>query len=47
MRNRLVVYERSTKPLIDYYIGKGLLHTVNGNADIDTVDAAIRAVLSK
>jgi len=47
VRNRLVVYERSTKPLIDYYTGKGLLHTVNGNADIDVVDAAIRAVISQ
>lgn len=47
VRNRLVVYERSTKPLIDYYLKKGLLHTVNGNADIDTVDAEIRAVIAK
>lgn len=47
VRNRLVVYERSTKPLIEYYTNKGLLHTVNGNASIDSVDAAIRAVLSK
>lgn len=47
VRNRLVVYERSTKPLIEYYTRKGLLHTVNGDAGIDVVDAAIRAVLSK
>ncbi|MEN6340899.1 MAG: adenylate kinase [Clostridiaceae bacterium] len=47
VRNRLVVYERSTKPLIEYYQQKGLLHTVNGNADIDAVDAEIRAVISK
>jgi adenylate kinase len=47
VRNRLVVYERQTKPLIDFYVKKGLLHTVNGNAEIDTVDAAIRAVLMK
>ena len=47
VRNRLVVYERSTKPLIDYYAGKGLLHTINGDADIDSVDAKIRDVISK
>ena len=47
VRNRLVVYERSTKPLIDYYANKGLLHSVNGDADIDIVDAAIRAVIAK
>ncbi len=45
VRNRLVVYERSTKPLIDYYAEKGLLHTVNGDAAIDTVDGWIRAVI--
>ena len=47
VRNRLVVYERSTKPLIEYYTNKGLLHTVNGDAEIDKVDAEIRAVLVK
>jgi len=47
VRNRLLVYERQTKPLIDYYAEKGLLHTVNGDADIDAVDAAIRAIISK
>jgi adenylate kinase len=47
VRNRLVVYERSTKPLIEYYTNKGKLHTVNGNADIEQVDAAIRSVFAK
>jgi adenylate kinase len=46
VRNRLAVYDRSTKPLIEYYAKKGLLHTVNGDADIDTVDAEIRAVIT-
>ena len=47
VRNRLVVYERSTKPLIEYYEKKGLLHTVNGDADVDTVDGKIVEVLEK
>lgn len=47
VRNRLVVYERSTKPLIDFYTKKGLLHSINGDASIDVVDEAIRAVLSR
>ncbi|MPN16566.1 adenylate kinase [bioreactor metagenome] len=47
VRNRLVVYERSTKPLIEYYANKGLLHTVNGDNEIDIVDAEICAVLAK
>ncbi len=45
VRNRLTVYEAKTKPLIDYYEKRGLLSTVDGDADIDTVAAAIRAVL--
>jgi adenylate kinase len=47
VRNRLVVYERSTKPLIEYYTNKSLLHTVNGDNEIDLVDAEICAVLVK
>ena len=47
VRNRLVVYERSTKPLIEYYEKKGLLHTVNGDADVDVVDGLIVEVLEK
>lgn len=47
VRNRLVVYERSTKPLIEYYANKGLLHSINGDNAIDVVDADIRAVLVK
>jgi len=30
IKNRLVVYQSSTAPLIDYYKGKGLLRDVNG-----------------
>ena len=33
--------------MIEYYTNKGLLHTVNGDAEIDKVDAEIRAVLVK
>ena len=47
MRARLVAYESQTSPLIEYYTNKGLLHTINGDADIDVVDAAIHAVLAK
>ena len=47
VRNRLSVYERSTKPLIDFYSKKGLLHSVNGDADVDAVDAAIRAEIER
>jgi adenylate kinase len=43
--NRLDVYERSTKPLIDHYRAAGLLREVDGNAPVDVVfDAVIRAI---
>ncbi len=45
--NRLSVYDRSTKPLIDYYTGKGLLKTIDGDRPVDTVFADVRAVLGK
>lgn len=45
VQNRLDVYDKQTKPLIDYYQAKGLLKTVNSNGTIDEVDAAIREAL--
>lgn len=47
VRNRLLVYERSTKPLIDYYAGKGLLTTVNGDADMEAVTEEILSAIAK
>ncbi|MEG1997850.1 MAG: adenylate kinase [Clostridiales bacterium] len=37
VRNRLVVYENQTAPLIAYYAGKGLLHEINGDQPINEV----------
>ena len=45
--NRLAVYQRSTQPLIDYYQGRNLLVTVDGDRDVDAVTAAIIEALSK
>jgi adenylate kinase len=43
---RLEVYEAQTKPLIQYYEAAGLLHTVEADADVDTVYKSIeRAAL--
>ena len=47
VRNRLLVYERSTKPLIDYYAGRGLLTTVNGDADMEAVTEEILSAIEK
>lgn len=44
---RLALYDNSTKPLLDYYREKGVLHTVNGDQHIDNVTNDILAVLGK
>lgn len=43
--NRLKVYHDQTKPLIDFYTKKGVLHTVDGTVDMKDVFAAIVAIL--
>jgi adenylate kinase len=35
VRNRLKVYEDQTKPLIDFYVNKGLLKRVSGDMGVD------------
>lgn len=43
VRNRLKIYEEQTKPLIDYYVHKGILKRVSGDMGVDQ----LFAVLSK
>mgnify|MGYP003940416791 FL=1 len=45
VKNRLYVYKNQTQPLIDYYAQKGILKTINGEADTDMVFARICEVL--
>ncbi|MBQ9690595.1 MAG: adenylate kinase [Eggerthellaceae bacterium] len=45
VRNRLDVYEKSTAPLIDYYAGKDLLVTINGDRPVDEVYADVKTQL--
>jgi len=45
VRARLAAYHRETAPLLPYYRNKGMLRSVDGMADIDTVAAAIDRVL--
>lgn len=45
VRNRLVVYEAQTKPLVDYYAEKQLLKTVDGMQSIEKVFQDICDVL--
>jgi len=45
VRDRLANYHSQTAPLLPYYRGKGLLSTVDGMADMETVTKEIEAVL--
>jgi adenylate kinase len=44
---RLAVYKNQTEPLIDYYLAQGVLSTINGNQEIDTIFAEISALLDQ
>ena len=39
--NRLQVFDDATKPLVEYYRDRGLLHVVDADQDADAVTAAI------
>lgn len=45
VRKRLGAYQEQTSQLIPYYEAKGLLHTVDGNRDPESVYAAISGIL--
>lgn len=45
LRNRLMEYYKKTSPLIGYYYAKGDLKSIDGLADIDTVQASLAAAL--
>ncbi len=47
LRKRLGVYEQQTAPILPYYADKGLLHSLDGMAEMDAVSAEIEAVLAK
>jgi adenylate kinase len=47
VRERLGVFYKQTRPLIEYYRNAGLLHTVSGLGEIDQVKQAILDVISK
>lgn len=45
IKNRLDVYEKNTRPLVEYYRGQGILKVVDGNRDIDVVFEDVKAEL--
>jgi len=47
IRNRLEVYRKQTKPLIDYYKEKGLLKNIDGNREIEEIAKDIENILKK
>lgn len=42
---RLAIYARETKPLIDYYLQKGLLKKINAEGDVEQVTEAIQEAI--
>lgn len=47
VRERLAVYDTSTKPLIDYYKVSGRYYEINGDQSMDKVFADVQAALKK
>jgi adenylate kinase len=45
VRDRLAIYNKQTAPLVAYYGGRGTLKTIDGMADISTVNRQIEDVL--
>lgn len=45
IRQRLAVYEESTRPLLDYYAGRDLLSRVPAGGTVDEVHAAVKAAV--
>lgn len=45
LKKRLEVYRAQTAPILPFYAGKGILHTVDGMQPMDGVAAVIEAVL--
>ena len=46
MRMRLSSYHEQTKPLGDWYMEKGILHTVEGTGSIEEVALSISKILT-
>jgi len=47
MKVRLATFREQTAPILPYYKDKGILHTVDGMAEIDDVSAAVDQVLDR
>jgi adenylate kinase len=47
VKERLIAYERQTKPLTDYYFRKGVLEIVNGSASVKEVRRTVDEILTR
>ncbi len=47
IENRLVVYEKQTAPLIDYYKKKNLLEEISGDLEVDDLNIALEIIFKK
>ncbi|CAH1856166.1 adenylate kinase [Convivina praedatoris] len=43
--NRLAVNKAANLPLVDYYQAEGVLHTINGNGDLDGIYKSVKEIL--
>jgi adenylate kinase len=47
VRERLKVYQRQSKPLVDYYSTRGTFRAIDGNQPADVVTAAVDAAVNE
>jgi adenylate kinase len=47
VKERLVAYERKTKPLEDYYRRQGVLEDVDGSASVEAINRVIEEILKR
>ncbi len=47
IHHRLQVYATNTAPLIDFYVGRGILHRVDGTGSIETVAQRVNHELTR
>ena len=47
VRERLKVYQRQTKPLVDYYSARGTLRAIDGNQPADVVTAKVNEAVDE
>ena len=47
VRNRLNIYERKTKPIVDYYSGRGILKNIDGMQSFEDVYKDIKKALGE